>query len=157
IERARKVGAYVGISVFLDDERGRSMPHEHEQRAVLRAGLFDELHRLARDLGEGLAAGLDHECRSRNGLGRGAGDGRHWITKSRRGDRQVLSFCSVVIISTRRRQIFSMKFMTLLRSASSGNCRRGSSGLAAGGSGLTVPGSGRLRASSSFLTATFSP
>src|SRR5262245_51679358 len=33
IERAHKVGAYVGIGVFLDDERGRRMPHEHEQRA----------------------------------------------------------------------------------------------------------------------------
>src|SRR5262245_28984643 len=80
IERARKVGAYVGISVFLDDERGRSMPHEHEQRAVLRAGLFDELHRLARDVGEGLATGLDHEYRSRNGLWREAEDGRQGIT-----------------------------------------------------------------------------
>src|SRR5258708_39182470 len=52
IERAHKIGAYIGIGVFLDDERGRSMPREDEQRPVLRAGLLDEPHRLARDVGE---------------------------------------------------------------------------------------------------------
>src|SRR6516164_3695311 len=80
IERAHKIGAYVGIGIFLDDERGRGMPHEDEQRAVLRAGLLDESHRLARNLGEGLSAGLDHECRSRNGLGREADNRRQRIT-----------------------------------------------------------------------------
>src|SRR5436190_4274937 len=67
-----------------------------------------------------------------------------------------MSFCRPVIISTKRRQTFSIKLMTLLRSASLGNCKRGSSELAAGACGLTVPGSGRLCARISFLTAAFS-
>src|SRR6516164_7910081 len=83
IERAHKIGAYVGIGIFLDDERGRGMPHEDEQRAVLRAGLLDEPHRLARDLGEGLSAGLDHERRSRDGLGRESGNWRQHIIHCR--------------------------------------------------------------------------
>src|SRR5215831_16752949 len=83
IKRAHKIGAYVGIGVFLDDEGGRSMPHEDEQRAVLRAGLLDELRRLARDVGEGLSPGLEHERRSRNSLGRDAGNGRQLIIHGR--------------------------------------------------------------------------
>ena len=40
-----------------------------------------------------------------------------------------MSFCSVTIISTKRRHTFSMKFTTLLRSASLGSCSRGGSSL----------------------------
>src|SRR5262249_5903335 len=80
IERAHKGGAYIGGGGFLDDERGRRMPHEDEQRAVLRAGLLDESHRPPRNLVEGVSAGLDHECRSRNGLGREADNGGQRMT-----------------------------------------------------------------------------
>src|SRR5262249_20447962 len=72
LERAPKVGADIRVGVFLGDGGGRSMPHEDEKRAVLLRTLLCETDRLARNLGEGLSAGLDHECRSRNGLGREA-------------------------------------------------------------------------------------
>src|SRR5262249_5561445 len=160
-ERGREIAAYVGIGVFLDYKRGRGVAHEDEQDAVVRPRLLDELRRLARDLGEAFTSRLHHDGRGRNDLGRDSRDGGQEVAHDRVAptDRQVLfmSFCNVVIMSTRRRQTFSMKVMTLLRSASLGNCSRGSSGLVAGGSGFAAPGSGRLCGMSSFLSATFSP
>ena len=60
------------------------------------------------------------------------------------------------IISTRRRQTFSITPMIRLSSASSGSCGRWTWDLGAGWSGRMPSGSGRLRLSSSFLSAALS-
>src|SRR5437879_5284661 len=42
IERAREIASHIGIGIFLDDQRSRSVPHEHEQGTVLRPARSEE-------------------------------------------------------------------------------------------------------------------
>src|SRR5687767_5001188 len=105
------------------------MPQMDEQRAVPGICTAGEPNCVASDVDEPSSAGFDPEYRCRNDLGRYRRDRRQLAVGGRADaaaayhDRFKISFCNVPIISTMRRQTFSMKFMTLLRSASLGNCR----------------------------------
>jgi hypothetical protein len=76
IERAREIASHIGIGIFLDDQRSRSVPHEHEQGTVLRPALRNEPRCFVCDLGERPSAAVDHERRSRDDLGRESDDRR---------------------------------------------------------------------------------
>src|SRR6516165_556719 len=135
------------------------MPGKDQKGTVLAACLCNELSSLLRDVDETRALRLHRKRRRRDDFSRNTRNRRQGNCHGAQGETGYVflrrSFCRVPTISTRRRQTFSKKLITLLRSVSFGSCSRGSPGVA-GPPGLTVPGSGRLRASSSFFSATFS-
>lgn len=76
IERARKIASHIGIGIFLDDQRSRSVPHEHEQGTVLRPALRKEPRCFVCDLSERPSAAFDHKRRGHNDLGGESDDRR---------------------------------------------------------------------------------
>ena len=76
----KQTGAKDGALFIFMRHTSASLVIQENADPDVRIDLVSALDRLARDVVEGLPAGLDHECRSRNSLGREADNGRQRIT-----------------------------------------------------------------------------
>src|SRR5215467_467549 len=156
VECGGEIGAHVRVGVLLDHQRGRGVADEHEHKAVACATTGNEILDFLRNVEKALPASLDDKRRGTHQFGSDSGDrgepihdiipvaafsagqqgflGGAWARR-RPGAAQPFLCKSrwiVTVISMKRRSTLSMTVMIRSISASSGDSRSGSPGLADG-------------------------